>query len=151
MVSFSFWRKWLIGVSIYHVVFGLALAFFSQSHFMDVLINQYFDPVFWPDEQVSAGTMQYKGWISSVLGAVIASWAILIGFIAYYPFKSLEKWAWKGIAAAVIFWFVIDSACSIYYRVPVNVVFNLFTLVLFATPLMFTWKYFCKNPKHDVR
>ena len=84
-MSFYFWQKWLVGVSIYHVVFGVLLAFFSQSQFMYVLLNQYFDPIFWPDNQISAGTMQYKNWVSRVLGAVVASWGILIAFIAYYP------------------------------------------------------------------
>ena len=72
-MSFYFWQKWLVGVSIYLVVFGILLAFFSQSQFMHILLNQYIDPSFWPDNQISAGTMQYKKWVSSVLGAVVAS------------------------------------------------------------------------------
>jgi len=144
-MSFSFWQKWLLGVSIYHVVFGLLLAFFNQSPFMGVLLNQYFDPIFWPDNQISTGTLQYKGWISSVLGSVTASWALLIAFIAYYPFKLREKWAWSSIAAAVIFWFVIDTACSLYFNVSINAVFNLFTLALFIIPLLFSRKYFKKE------
>lgn len=27
-MSFNFWQKWLVGVGAYHVLFGLALAFF---------------------------------------------------------------------------------------------------------------------------
>ena len=141
-MSFSFWRKWLVGVSLYHVVFGLLLAFFSQSQFMDVMLNQYFDPIFWPDNQITEGTLRYKGWVSSVLGAVIASWGMLIAFIAYYPFNSREKWAWNGIAVAVIFWFVVDTACSLYYDVPINAVFNLITFSLFMVPLLLTRKHF---------
>jgi len=141
-MNFNFWQKWLVGVGVYLVVFGLLLAFFGQSPLMDVLLNQYFDPIFWPDNLISTGTMQYKAWISSVLGAVIAGWGLSISFIAYYPFKLRETWAWKSIAVAVIFWFVVDTACSLYYRVPINAVFNLFTLALFALPLLFTWKSF---------
>ena len=92
-MSFNFWQKWLVGVSIYHVVFGLLLAFFGQSQFMYVLFNQYFDTIFWPDNHLSASTMQYKNWISSALGAVVSSWGILIAFIAYYSFKLRERWA----------------------------------------------------------
>lgn len=109
---------------------------------MDVLFNQYFDPVFWPDNQVSAGTMQYKAWVSGILGSVIASWGLLIAFIAHYPFKSREKRAWNGIAAAVVFWFVVDTTCSLNYGVTVNAVFNLFTLIIFVLPLLFTRKYY---------
>lgn len=141
-MSFSFWQKWLLVVSLYHIVFGLLLAFFSQSAFMDTALNRYFDSIFWPNNQLVAGTIQYKAWSSAVLGAVIVSWALLIAFITWYPFRSREKWAWHSIAFAVICWFVIDTACSLYYDVAVNAVFNLFTLLLFALPLLFTWKYF---------
>ena len=141
-MSFYFWQKWLVGVSIYLVVFGILLAFFSQSQFMHVLLNQYIDPSFWPDNQISAGTMQYKKWVSGVLGAIVASWGILIAFIAYYPFNLRERWAWSSIAVAVMFWFFVDSGCSLYYNVPINAVVNLFTLVLFVVPLFFTRKYF---------
>lgn len=142
MMSFSFWQKWLVIVSIYHVLFGVLLAFFSQLPLLDALLNQYFDPVFWPDNQISAGTLQYKAWVSAVLGAVISSWGLLIAFISWYPFRLREKWAWNTIAVAIIFWFVIDTGCSLYYDVTANAVFNLFTLILFALPLLFTWKYF---------
>jgi len=77
-----------------------------------------------------------------VLGAVIASWGILIVFIAWFPFRSREKWAWNAIAVALISWFVVDTACSFYYNVTANAVFNLFTFTLFALPLIFTWKHF---------
>ena len=73
---------------------------------------------------------------------MIASWGVLIAFIAYYPFKLREKWAWNAISISVLFWFVVDTTCSLYYDVVINAVFNLFTLVLFALPLLITRKYF---------
>ena len=141
-MNLSFWRNCLLVVSIYHVIFGVVLALFSQSAFMDVLLNQYFDPIFWPDDQITPGTLQYKGWVSGVLGSVIASWCLLIAFLAYYPFNRAEKWAWTSIAVTVLFWFIIDTACSLYYHVPVNVIFNLLTLLMFSVPLIFSRKYF---------
>jgi hypothetical protein len=90
-MSFNFWQKWLVGVGVYHVVFGLVLAFFGQSALMDMLINQYYDPIFWPDNEVSQGATHYKNWSTSVLGSVVASWGIFIAFLAYYPFKLRGK------------------------------------------------------------
>lgn len=129
-------------MSIYHVLFGLMLALFNESPLMNALINQYYDPVFWPSGHIGAGAMHYKAWSSSVLGAVVASWGLLIVFIAYYPFNQREKWAWICIAAGIALWFVVDTACSLYYHVPINALFNLFTLLLFAVPLLFTFKHF---------
>ena len=142
MRQFSFWRKWLFIVALYHIVFGLTLAFFSQSPLMDKMLNQYFDPIFWPDNSPSSGTMHYKAWTSAVLGAVVASWAILIAFIAHYPFRLREKWAWNSVTFAVLLWFAVDTGCSLYFDVGINAMFNLFTLFLFALPLTFTRKYF---------
>lgn len=132
----------MVVVSLYHVLFGLLLAFFSQSPLMDTLLNQYFDPVFWPDNQLTTGTFQYKAWSSAVLGAVIAGWGLLLAFIAWHPFRLREKRAWYSIAVAVIVWFVGDTTCSLYYGVTANAEFNVFTLILFALPLLFSWKYF---------
>ncbi len=62
-------------------------------------------------------------------------------------FKLHEKWAWNGVAVAVIFWFVVDTTCSLYYDVAINTVFNLFTFLLFAVPLFITRKYFYRVEK----
>lgn len=149
-MGFEFWRKWLIGVSIYHVLFGLVLAFFSQSSLMDLLINQYYDPTFWPNGHIDAGAMRYKAWSSSVLGAVIASWGLLIAFIASVPFKRREKWAWISVASGLVLWFVVDTSCSIYFQIQINVVFNLSILLLFALPLLFTFRHFFGSASGEV-
>jgi len=141
-MSFNFWQKWLVGVGVYHVVFGLVLAFFGQSALMDMLINQYYDPIFWPDNEVSQGATHYKNWSTSVLGSVVASWGIFIAFLAYYPFKLREKWAWSCISVAVTLWFVVDTAWSLYFHITINAVFNSITLALFVVPLLLTRKHF---------
>jgi len=33
-MNFNFWQKWLVGVGVYHVVFGLVLAFFWPERLM---------------------------------------------------------------------------------------------------------------------
>jgi hypothetical protein len=141
-MSFNFWQKWLVGVGAYHVFFGLALAFFGQTAFMDVLFNQYYDPIFWPENKIPQGAAHFKSWSTSVLGAVVASWGIFIAFLGYFPFKSREKWAWSCICVAITLWFVVDTALSLYYQVTINAVFNLITLALFVFPLLLTRKHF---------
>jgi hypothetical protein len=46
------------------------------------------------------------------------------------------------LRVAVILWFVVDTAWSLYYHVTINAVFNLITLALFAVPLLLTRKHF---------
>lgn len=80
--------------------------------------------------------------IYGVWDAVIFGWGIFIAFIAYYPFKAKERWAWYCIASVFVVWFVIDTVVSVYYRVGFNVSINI-TLLWFALlPLILTRKHF---------
>jgi hypothetical protein len=142
--SFNFWQKWLLFVGIYLVVFGLYLTFFSQSSLMNFLFNRQIDPNFWVSAEISENTLKFQGWIYGVLGAVIAGWGTLIAFWAHYPFKSRERWAWNGLAVGTGIRYCADTVISAIYGVTFNIVFNTVMLVLLATPLVFTKKYFTK-------
>ena len=144
MNTFKFWQKWLLIVGIYLVVFGLYLTFFNQSSVMNFLFNRQIDPNFWETTELPKNALKFQGWIYGVLGAVIAGWGTLIAFWAYYPFKSCEMWAWNGLALGTAIWYCADTAISVIYGVTFNVVFNTVMLLLLATPLLFTRKYFTK-------
>ena len=66
----------------------------------------------------------------------------MVAFIAAYPFKRRERWAWVGLAAALSIWYVLDTSISLLYRVNVNVVLNTVLGVLVFLPLFFTRKDF---------
>jgi len=105
MGSFSFWRKWLFGFGLYLITFGLILSFFSHSTLMNFVFNSQIDPAFWGLAELSENTEKFQAWVYGVLGAVISGWGIFISFIAYYPFKAKEQWAWNCIATGFIVWF----------------------------------------------
>ena len=145
MYSFSFWQKWLYTVAIIVIVFGLALAFLNQTALFDTLFNNQINPVFWSASQVDTNTSAFQGWNYGVLGSTVAGWGVLIAFIAYYPFKRKEKWAWNSLAVGVGLWFVVDTAISLYSRVYFNALFNTMLLLLLALPLIFTRRSFNDN------
>jgi len=142
--NFNFWQKWLFIVGIYLVVFGLYLAFFSQSTIIDYLFNSNIDPYFWGTTGLTENMLRFQGWIYGVLGAVIAGWGTLIAFWALYPFKTRKKWAWNGLVSATAVWYISDTAISLHYGIIFNAVFNTIMLFLLAAPLVFTRKYFTK-------
>jgi hypothetical protein len=111
---------------------------------MNSLFNRQIDPNFWASAEISENTLKFQGWIYGVLGAVIAGWGTLIAFWAHYPFKSRERWAWNGLAVGTGIWYCADTVISAVYGVTFNIVFNTVMLVLLATPLVFTKKYFTK-------
>ncbi len=145
MDSFSFWQKWLFGFGLYLIVFGLVLSFFSHTTLMDYVFNNQIDPVFWGLAELPENAEKFQAWIYGVLGAVISGWGVVISFIAYYPFKAKERWAWNCIGSGFIFWFVIDTVISIYYHAGFNVFINITFLLFVLLPLFFTRKHFIKK------
>ncbi|MCP4352789.1 MAG: hypothetical protein GY795_45645 [Desulfobacterales bacterium] len=142
MKSFNFWQKWLLIFGIYLSVFGIVLAFFSNSTFMDFLFNHQIDPVFWGDATLQNNELSFRSWIYGVLGSVISGWGVAIAFIAHYAFKKKQKWAWKCILTGTIIWFLPDTIMTVKYGVGFNIFFNISMLVLMLLPLLFTYKQF---------
>ena len=150
MFSFNFWQKWLFCFGLYLVVFGVALSFFGQSTLMDYIFNKQIDPTFWGANELPESAERFQAWIYGVLGAVISGWGIFISFIAYFPFKAKEKWAWNCICFGFGLWFLIDTTISIHYQVGFNVVINITFLMFILLPLVFTRKYFNKSDTNSA-
>lgn len=145
MGSFGFWQKWLFGFGLYLAVFGLIMALFSQSRLMDIVFNSQIDPTFWDLPGPSAAASEFQAFVYGVLGATITGWGIFIAFIARYPFKAKEPWAWYCIATGVIVWFLVDTAISLRFGVRFNVMVNTLFVVLALLPLVFTRKHFATS------
>jgi len=137
MNRFSFWQKWLFGVSLLVTLFGVLMAFLSGTVFFD-LFNSRVNPVFWGSREAASDIKVFQQWIYGVLGATVAGWGVIMAFLAHYPFKQKEKWAWNALLAGLIVWFVIDTSCSWYFKAYFNVGFNVVLFVLVLLPLVFT-------------
>lgn len=143
-MSFNFWQKCLLIVSICLVIFGLTMAFFSQSQLMDAAFNNQINPVFWQAEGIPENAALFQAWTYGVLGARVSGWGIFMAFLIFHPFQTRERWVWNCLAASITIWFVTDTAISACYQVTFNVVFNTVLLLLIGIPLLFTKKYFFK-------
>jgi hypothetical protein len=134
MDRFIFWQRWLLVLSLMIVAFGVFMALFNQSPIFDLFNNQI-NPVFWGDTPVPDGYAQFKGWVYGVLGATMAGWGLMLLFIVQNPFKLREKWAWNAIAVSLGFWYLLDTAISLYFGVYFNAIFNTLLLGLVFPPL----------------
>ncbi len=141
MTTFSFWQRWLLIVGLIITVFGIAMALLSGTPLFD-LFNLQIDPAFWGMNAVDNPVKQFQQWIYGVWGATIAGWGIFATYIARYPFKKKEKWAWNCIVLGLVVWFILDTSLSFFYKVYFNVAFNTALLALVILPLIFTRKDF---------
>ena len=144
MANFFFWQRWLLIVGILISVFGTLMAFFSGTPLFD-LFNGQIDPVFWGGSAVEESVRSFQGWIYGVWGATIAGWGIFVIFIAQYPFRNRERWAWNCLVAGMLVWFVLDTSLSIFHRVYFNAAFNSVLLILAMLPIVITRKYFTRE------
>jgi hypothetical protein len=141
MRQFLFWQRWLLIVSIVIGAFGVLMALSSGTPLFD-LFNRQIDPAFWSASPMDEGTTLFQQWVYGVLGATIAGWGISLAFIALYPFRKKEKWAWTCTATGILAWFVLDTALSVFYHVYFNVAFNMALMILAMPPLIATRKDF---------
>lgn len=145
MNGFSFWQRWLFGVSLLITAFGLLLVFFNQTPVFDLLFNRQVNPVFWGAEDIADSALTFQKWIYGVLGATVAGWGAVMAFIAHHPFRRKEKWAWNCLATGMLVWFIADTSVSLYFKVVFNAAFNVLLLVAVFLPLLFTRRHFLRG------
>ncbi|MGQ9714596.1 MAG: hypothetical protein ACUVST_07535 [Anaerolineae bacterium] len=141
MITFSFWQRWLLAVGLIITVFGIAMALLSGTPLFDSL-NRQVDPAFWCVNAVDHVAKRFQQWIYGTWGATIAGWGIFATYIAHYPFKKKERWAWHCIVFGLVVWFMLDTSLSYFYQVYFNVALNTGLFVLAMLPMVFTRKDF---------
>ena len=142
MDRFIFWQRWLFAIALIIIAYGFGLAFFGQSEFFNLLLNNQINNVFWGATQVSDEIVQYQRFVYGVVGTTAAGWGILIAFIIHHAFPKKEKWVWTSMATALTIWFCTDTSISIYYKAYTNAAMNTLMYIGVALPLIFTKKDF---------
>jgi hypothetical protein len=143
MTNFSFWQRWLFVVGLIVAVFGIVMALSSGTVLFE-LFNHQIDPAFWGTATIGNEARQFQTWIYGVWGSTIAGWGVFLAFIAQYPFRKKERWAWNCLVMGLLVWFVLDTSLSLYHKVYFNAAFNTALLVLAGLPVVFTRKSFAK-------
>ncbi|NOY99791.1 MAG: hypothetical protein GXP40_11430 [Chloroflexi bacterium] len=147
MNKFSFWQKWLFFVGAYISVFGLFMAFFYESSLFDLLLNHPTNSVFWAAAEVPESAQLFQKFVYGVMGSMMVGWGLVVALVAKYPFREKEPWAWRGLVAMLLSWFLLDTSISIAYHVYSNAMLNSVFFVLIALPLFFTRHAFSEQPR----
>jgi hypothetical protein len=141
MQKFFFWQRWLFVVGLGIAAFGILMAFLSGTPIFD-LFNRQIDPAFWGTGSSLDSIRPFQQWVYGIWGATIAGWGVFVTFVAHYPFRNKEKWAWNCLVLGLLVWFVLDTVLSIFHKVYFNVAFNTTLLILAGLPAIFTRKEF---------
>lgn len=141
MERFLFWQRWLLIVGFGISAFGVFMSFFSGTALFQIF-DSNINPIFWGTENIPTNIREFQKWIYGAWGAAVAGWGIFVIFIAQYPFRKKEKWAWHCLISGLLVWFFIDTGFSAYFKVYINVMLNTVLLALTILPIVFTRKYF---------
>jgi hypothetical protein len=137
MIDFDGWQKWLVVLGCIVTAFGTLMALANAGPLFD-LFNQQIDPVFWNDQTLPDQALAFRTWVYGAWGGTVAGWGILLIFLASYPFKAKQAWAWWSLVIGLGVWYVLDSGLSWVAGVTFNVILNSVLLIAAAIPLVFT-------------
>ena len=147
---FIFWQRWLFFSSILFALFGLSYSIYGNNILM-ISYNKMLATVFWENSEFPNNVKTFRAFIYGPLGATIACCYILLAYIAYYPFKEKQLWARNAIIFAFSIWVLIDSFVCIQFGVyPQVYIINVFSIIVKALPLIFTWNDFKYHRKDAV-
>ena len=135
----------MVAVGWILVVFGILLAFANQTRLFDVVFNNQVNMVFWSSPVAPESVIPFQRFIYGVLGMTVAGWGVFFVYVARYPFRRREPWAWTCIFAGITLWFIPDTAISAYFDVYVNVALNVTIALLVYVPLIATRRLFTKT------
>lgn len=144
----KFWYRWLIVVTAGTALFGLEFVILP-----DAIHSLYSFLLFGTTDarSILGENYQFVTFVYGVLGAVLFGWAISLLIILLNGFRKGQSDAWLAITMSLALWYVIDSGLSVYWGFSMNAVFNTVFAVLFAIPLVATYRDFFPKGKTQER
>lgn len=137
---FLFWWRWLVVATGIVFLFGLSLVVLPG------LAQKAFNLLYFSSTQgnteFAEDAVDYITFVCAVLGAVMCGWAITLLYAIFGPFRHRLIEGWRMVAVPMLVWFIPDTAFSLYSGFWQNAVLNTVLLVLFAIPLVATYKVF---------
>ncbi len=142
--AYLFWWRWLVLAACGVLLFGLSFVVLPDltQRFFNLLLfsSTQRNPAF-SDAAVAYITLAY-----AVLGAVMFGWAIALLYALFGPFRRGLREGWNAVAVSLAAWFIPDTTFSLRSGFWQNAALNLVFAVLFAIPLVATYKAFHGRP-----
>lgn len=136
----AFWVNWLTVVTLGVMVFSLLMVL------APAMTTRGFSLVLYGHENFLSGfgteVGRYLSFVHAVLGAVMFGWAVALLFIIRVLFTRGMKEAWSILVLSLLTWFIPDTGFSIWSGYWENAFMNLGFALLYAIPLVATYRVF---------
>lgn len=138
--NLNFWWRWLVAADIIVIVFGAAQVMLPN------LIRQVFSLLVFGSasyiDTFPQDAIRYITLTHAIMGSVMVGWGISMMYTLFTQFRTGEWTGWMSIAAALTLWFIPDTAMSLITGFWQNAVLNVGFILLFAIPLVATYRLF---------
>jgi hypothetical protein len=141
------WWIWLLVVSTAGAVGGIVLALGTTV--FEPALDAIWAFVFGPDAVtiLSAADRVMFNVAIAVGGGLQAGASAIIGFMAYYPLRRGERWAWRACVLGLALWLTLDTGLTLWYclngypRLWPKVANDLCFVVMFGVPYAAMYRY----------
>jgi hypothetical protein len=133
-----FWVRWLTAAASGILLIGLGMVVAPE------LTRQVFGVLLYGDRlrvaAFDAAALSYISLLHGVLGAVMFGWATALLLVIRGPYQRGSREGWNIVAFAVLTWFIVDTAMSLWLGFWQNALLNGALALLFAVPLALTYR-----------
>jgi hypothetical protein len=141
------WWIWLLVVSIAASLGGLVLTLGSL--LLQPAFNSIYEFMFGlgATTTLSATERVMVNVGLAIGGGLQAGVSVIIGFMAYYPLRRGERWAWNACVWSLILWLVLDTGTTVWYCLNgypglwLKIVNDLCFVVMFGIPYVALHRY----------
>jgi hypothetical protein len=134
--SFEFWRRYLLVVSALFAVQGASwvlMGSFDPFGFYTGLLARSF----WGTARLTPEAQKVFSFTVGPLGATVAGYFLMVHMLARFALPRREAWAYWTIVGALLLWFILDSAASLFHGMLANVlIVNIPCLIIMGLPLL---------------
>jgi hypothetical protein len=155
MRKLVFWSRLIDFLSLFLIIYGLAMVFAPQmmnTAFVGALLynhNEVLRSAFIAQAEASSSFLNV---FSGLLGSIVMGYALLIGWIAFEPFRRGERWAWNALSMSVSAWAAFEFYLKWSNGLGGLGLFAHFGLwIAFAVPLLATYRDFHPLPVNDTQ
>jgi hypothetical protein len=145
------WWMWLLVVSVAGSIGGLVLALGSS--LFEPVLSLIYEFVFGTGsaETLSVADRVMLNVALAVGGGLQTGASAIIGFMAYYPLRRGECWAWKACVLGLVLWLVPDTGLTAWYCFDgypglwPKIANDLGFVLMFGIPYAALYRYCCKK------
>ena len=130
-----------IGVGVGSIFVGLLLVLAPGTEVFRAYERDVVDAILGAGAE-TASTSRLMHWLLATCGAGVVGWGVSWCFIAHFPLRDGERWAFSCLLTSLAAWVALDIAVAAWFGVRAELLFVSVAAVLAGGPLVLARRLF---------